>query len=59
MGALVAADDIKRVLIRKSPDGFAGGWKLARVRVWFRGELKCDVARTSGWKMTTAGGSDA
>lgn len=36
--------DIKRVLIRKSPDGFAGGWKLARVRVWFRGELKCDAS---------------
>ena len=36
--------DIRRVLIRKSPDGFAGGWKLARVRVWFRGELKCDVS---------------
>lgn len=35
-------EDIRRVLIRKSPDGFAGGWKLARVRVWFRGELICD-----------------
>ena len=36
--------DIRRVLIRKSPDGFAGGWKLARVRVWFRGELMCDAS---------------
>ena len=35
-------EDIKRILIRKSPDGFAGGWKLARIRVWFRGDLICD-----------------
>ncbi len=35
-------EDVKRIMIRKSPDGFAGGWKLARVRVWFRGELICD-----------------
>lgn len=35
-------EDIKRIMIRKSPDGFAGGWKLARVRVWFRGQLLCD-----------------
>ena len=35
-------EDIRRVLIRKGPDGFAGGWRLARVRVWFRGELMCD-----------------
>lgn len=35
-------DDIKRIMIRKSGDGFAGGWRLARVRVWFRGELLCD-----------------
>jgi hypothetical protein len=32
------------VLIRKSPDGVAGGWKLAQVRVWFRGELVCDAS---------------
>lgn len=35
-------EDIRRIMIRKSEDGFAGGWKLARVRVWFRGELICD-----------------
>jgi hypothetical protein len=35
-------EDVKRVLIRKSPDGFAGGWKLSQVRVWFRGALLCD-----------------
>ncbi len=35
-------EDIKRIMIRKSSDGFAGGWKLARVRVWFHGVLICD-----------------
>jgi hypothetical protein len=35
-------EDVRRVLIRKSPDGFAGGWKLARVRVWFGGQIVCD-----------------
>ncbi|HET9057270.1 MAG TPA: PLAT/LH2 domain-containing protein [Chitinophagaceae bacterium] len=34
--------NIKRILIRKSSDGFAGGWKLKRVRVFFRGEMICD-----------------
>ncbi|MEJ0030057.1 MAG: PLAT/LH2 domain-containing protein [Bacteroidota bacterium] len=34
--------DIKRVLIRKSPDGFSGGWKLKRVRLFFGGEVICD-----------------
>jgi hypothetical protein len=38
----VARADIKRVLIRKSPDGFAGGWKLGRVRLWHEGEVVCD-----------------
>jgi hypothetical protein len=38
----VEREDVHRVLLRKSPDGFAGGWKLARVRVWYRGELVCD-----------------
>lgn len=41
-------DDIRRVLIRKSDDGFSGGWKLDRVRVWFRGELICD-SRPNRW----------
>lgn len=35
-------EDIKRIMIRKSGDGWAGGWRLARVRVWFHGELICD-----------------
>lgn len=35
-------EEIKRILIRKGADGFSGGWKLARIRVWFRGDLICD-----------------
>ena len=38
----LARSDIKRVLIRKSPDGFAGGWKLGHVRVWHGGQIICD-----------------
>jgi hypothetical protein len=41
--------DIKRVLIRKSPDGFAGGWKLERVRVWHNGTLVCDQNNINRW----------
>jgi PLAT/LH2 domain-containing protein len=41
--------DIKRVLIRKSPDGFAGGWKLKRVRVWHGGDLVCDHDNINRW----------
>jgi hypothetical protein len=41
--------DIKRVLIRKSPDGFAGGWKLKRVRVWHGGVLICDQNNINRW----------
>lgn len=41
--------DIKRVLIRKSPDGFAGGWKLKRVRVWHNGTLICDQNNINRW----------
>lgn len=40
----LAADDVKRVLIRKSRDGFFGGWKLERVRVWVHGESVCESA---------------
>ena len=36
-------EDVRRILIRKSPDGWFGGWKLAHARVWFRGELMCDA----------------
>lgn len=41
--------DVKRILIRKSPDGFAGGWRLGGVRVWFRGELICDEPEINRW----------
>jgi hypothetical protein len=41
--------DIKRVMIRKSPDGFAGGWKLKRVRVWQGGSLICDQNNINQW----------
>jgi hypothetical protein len=42
-------DAIKRILIRKSPDGFAGGWRLKRVRVWHRGVLICDQDNINRW----------
>ncbi|MFT3680931.1 MAG: PLAT/LH2 domain-containing protein [Ferruginibacter sp.] len=38
----IRRDEIKRILIRKSPDGFAGGWKLKRVRVFHQGDIICD-----------------
>jgi hypothetical protein len=41
--------DIKRVLIRKSSDGFAGGWKLKRVRVWHGGFLLCSQNNINRW----------
>ena len=41
--------DIKRIGIRKSSDGFNGGWKLQRVRVWLRGELVCDANAIGQW----------
>ena len=40
----VRRQDVKRILIRKSPDGFAGGWRLEHVRVWHQGQLICDSA---------------
>jgi len=41
--------DIKRVGIRKSSDGFAGGWKLERVRLWHQGTLVCDANNINQW----------
>jgi len=41
--------DIKRILIRKSPDGAAGGWKLNRVRVWQGGSLVCEQNNINRW----------
>jgi hypothetical protein len=34
--------EVRRVLIRKSPDGFAGGWRLHHAKVWCRGTVLCD-----------------
>lgn len=34
--------EVQRVLIRKSPDGFAGGWRLHHVKAWCRGTVVCD-----------------
>jgi hypothetical protein len=45
----VIRDEVKRVGIRKSSDGFAGGWKLRRVRLWVRGELLCDANNINQW----------
>jgi hypothetical protein len=39
----VTKNQIKRVGIRKSPDGIAGGWKLKRVRLWCNGEVICNT----------------
>jgi hypothetical protein len=41
--------DVKRILIRKSPDGAAGGWRLRRVRAWFEGELVCEANAIDRW----------
>lgn len=41
-GGELSRSSIKRILIRKSADGFAGGWKLQRIKVWHQGELICD-----------------
>jgi hypothetical protein len=41
--------DIKRVLIRKSTDGIAGGWKLKGVRAWQGGSLVCEHNNINQW----------
>ena len=38
----ISREEIKRILIRKSSDGTAGGWKLRRVRVFHQGQVICD-----------------
>ena len=40
---------IKRVGIRKSPDGSYGGWRLQRVRLWNLGTLVCDEDGINQW----------
>ncbi|HEX8830976.1 MAG TPA: PLAT/LH2 domain-containing protein, partial [Longimicrobium sp.] len=41
--------DIRRILVRKSPDGVFGGWKLKRVRVFFGGSVVCDHDGIEQW----------
>jgi len=41
--------DVKRIMIRKSPDGFAGGWKFRGVQVRFGGSLICDQPSINKW----------
>ncbi|MGE0079499.1 MAG: PLAT/LH2 domain-containing protein [Bacteroidales bacterium] len=41
-GGNLSRDSIKRILIRKSSDGAAGGWKLKRIKVYHDGEIICD-----------------
>jgi hypothetical protein len=36
-------NQLKRVGIRKSSDGWFGGWKLERVKVWVKGEPVCNA----------------
>lgn len=45
----VRRSDIKRVMIRKSSDGFAGGWRLEGMRLWHNGTLICDQPRINRW----------
>lgn len=45
----ITKNQIKRVGIRKSPDGFSGGWNLRRVRLWVKGELICDQNNINQW----------
>jgi hypothetical protein len=41
--------EVKRILIRKGPDGSAGGWKLQGVRVWHQGDLICERNSINRW----------
>jgi len=45
----ITKNQIKRVGVRKSPDGFSGGWYLKRVRLWVKGELICDQNNINQW----------
>ncbi len=41
-GGDLQREAIKRILIRKSSDSMNGGWKLRRVRVFYKGDEICD-----------------
>lgn len=45
----VRREDIRRVLIRKSPDGSAGGWRLRGLRLWHEGTVVCDQPAIDQW----------
>lgn len=45
----ITKSQIKRIGIRKSSDGFSGGWNLRRVRLWLKGELICDQNNINQW----------
>lgn len=45
----ITKNEVKRVGIRKSSDGFLGGWYLKRARLWVRGELVCDQNNINQW----------
>lgn len=38
----MAADEVKRVGIRKGEDGWLGGWKMRRLKVWHQGTVVCE-----------------
>jgi hypothetical protein len=42
-------EHIKRIMIRKSADGWLGGWKLHGLRAWFEAVLICDQPRIDRW----------
>jgi hypothetical protein len=39
----LSCSQVQRVLIRKSPDGTNGGWRLHGVTLWCRGSIVCDA----------------
>lgn len=41
-GGNLSRDQIKRILIRKSSDGFSGGWKLKKVKIYHAGNVICE-----------------
>jgi hypothetical protein len=41
--------DIREVTIEKSPDGFAGGWKLGGVRLWVNGNQVYENQSINKW----------
>src|SRR5262249_39925749 len=42
-GGKLKRSEIHRILLRKSPDSFFGGWALHRVKGFFEGSVICNV----------------